>query len=93
MAPGGLLLISTPERNALRGRNCLHCPHPMHVREWTLAEFARYLASRGLEIIDHRLLPQQRTSSPRKLVGRLMVAFGQPPAWHSCQLAICRLPG
>lgn len=91
VAPHGLLLISTPERESLRGKDCTHCPHPMHVREWSFAEFGRFLASRGCEVIDHLLLPQQRTSSLHKAFGRLMATLGRPPSWYSCQLAICRV--
>lgn len=90
LAPGGLLLISTPERDALRGRDCVDCPHPMHVREWSFREFGSFLSSRGLEILGQRRLPQQRSSAPRKAFGRLMAALGRPPSWYSCQLAICR---
>lgn len=91
MTPNGLLLISTPERDALRGRQCTHCPHPMHVREWNFREFGCYLASRGFKVADQRLLPQQRTAPARKMFGRLLGALGLPPRWYSCQLAICHL--
>ncbi len=93
LAQDGLLLISTPERNALRGKNCAYSPHPMHVREWSFDEFRRFLVSRNLEIIEHLLLPQQRTDPVRRTYGRLMAAFRLPPAWYSCQLAICRVRG
>lgn len=90
LAPQGLLLISTPERDSLRGKTCMHSPHPMHVREWNFNEFAHFLSSRNLDIVEHRLLPQRRMSPTRKLLGRLMTTLGWPPAWYSCQLAICR---
>ncbi len=93
LAPQGLLLISTPERETLRGKDCTHSPHPMHVREWSFGEFSRYLASRNLDVVAHLMLPQQRTSPARKALGRLMSALGRPPAWYSCQLAICRARG
>jgi len=89
LASQGLLLISTPERATLRGKDCTHSPHPMHVREWSFGEFARFLASRGFDVVEHHLLPQQRTSPPLKAYGRLMSALGRPPSWYSCQLAIC----
>lgn len=91
LAPHGLLLISTPERDSLRGKDCTHSPHPMHVREWSFGEFGQFLASRNLEVLHHLLLPQQRTSSARMVFGKFMAALGRPPAWYSCQLAICRL--
>ncbi len=90
LAPQGLLLISTPERDSLRGKTCMDSPHPMHVREWNFDEFAHFLGSRNLDIVEHRLLPHRRTSSTRKLLGGLMAALGRPPTWYSCQLAICR---
>lgn len=93
LAPGGLLLISTPERDTLRGKDCTCCPHPMHVREWGFAEFSRFLDSRGLKVTDHRLLPQKRTSMTRKACGHLLAALGRPPSWYSCQLAICQARG
>lgn len=90
LSPNGLLLISTPERVVLRGTTCTHSPHPMHVREWTKDEFRNYLESRGLEIIKHFLLPQQKVSNFKLVFGKLMHMFGFPPAWYSCQLAVCR---
>lgn len=93
LAPNGLLLLSTPERDSLRGKDCTHSPHPMHVREWNFGEFGRFLASRNLEVLEHRLLPQQRTTPARKAFGRFMAALGRPPQWYSCQLAICRARG
>lgn len=91
LSTDGLLLISTPERDALRGRNCSCSPHPMHVREWNFDEFRRFLVSRNFEVLDHLLLPQQRTEPVRKAFGRLMAALRLPPSWYSCQLAICRV--
>lgn len=90
LSTNGLLLVSTPERDALRGKNYAHSPHPMHVREWNFDEFRRFLVSRNFEVIDHLLLPQQRTGQMRKAFGRFMAALRLPPPWYSCQLAICR---
>ena len=55
-APGGYVLLSTPERDRLRGENCRHSPNEAHVREWNYEEFSSYVASRGFEILEHRLL-------------------------------------
>lgn len=56
-APDGLILISTPERDRLRGLSCRHSPNPYHVREWNREELDRYLKSRGFAILEHRVLP------------------------------------
>lgn len=49
----GVVILSTPERDALRGRSCNHSPNKHHIREWSFKEFERYLESRGFETIKH----------------------------------------
>lgn len=51
----GVVIISTPERDALRGKNCNYSPNIHHIREWNFKEFEKYLESRGFEVIDHFL--------------------------------------
>jgi len=92
LSPAGVLLISTPERDILRGRDCRSCPHPMHVREWNRAEFAIFLQSRNWQVISHCILPQRRAAAPVRILGELLDRFGLAPKWYSCQLAVCR-PG
>lgn len=92
LAPVGVLLISTPERDILRGRDCRTCPHPDHVREWNRGEFARFLQSRNWQVLEHANLPQQRTGAPLRLLGSMLERLGCAPKWYSCQLALCR-PG
>lgn len=44
----GVVVLSTPERELVRGRGHLGPPgNPAHVREWTLPEFARLLRDAG----------------------------------------------
>lgn len=90
LASDGLLFISTPERDVLRGSQCMDSPHSMHVREWNREEFKAFLESRGFRLEQHFLLPQQCLPRWKKLVGQLRYAVGIPPAWYSCQMAICR---
>lgn len=56
----GVLVISTPERDLVRGVDNLRSPNPYHVREWNGAEFLMLLRSRGFEIERHTLLPDRR---------------------------------
>ena len=51
--PGGLLLVSTPDREALHGPDCLQPTNREHIREWSFEEFSTYLESRGLEVVEH----------------------------------------
>ncbi len=64
LAPGGRIVLSTPERERLRGADCRACPNPHHMREWSQDEFAAYLRSRNFEIESHTLqLPVRATAS------------------------------
>lgn len=54
LRPGGCLLLSTPDRDALHGPGCRECPNPSHVREWNIQEFGQYVMSRGFRILEHR---------------------------------------
>lgn len=49
----GTIILSTPERDLLRGKGCNYSPNKHHIREWNFKEFEDYLESRGLEIVDH----------------------------------------
>jgi len=53
--PGGYVILSTPERDRLRGVDCNRCPNPYHVREWSFREFEGYLESRGFRVLEHEL--------------------------------------
>lgn len=90
LRPGGLMLLTTPERDVQRGPDCDNCPHPMHVREWNRGEFRTLLESRGLEVVEQRLLPQRRVHPLRRMAAALLDAAGRPPVWYSCQLVVCR---
>jgi len=49
------IVLSTPERERLRGRHCCRSKNKQHIREWSRDEFATYLENRGFEILDHVL--------------------------------------
>jgi SAM-dependent methyltransferase len=55
MKKDGFLLISTPERDLLRGKDCDYSPNRNHIREWNSQELTSYLESHGFSIIAHRL--------------------------------------
>jgi 2-polyprenyl-3-methyl-5-hydroxy-6-metoxy-1,4-benzoquinol methylase len=60
VAENGYILITTPERDVLRGTGSLACPNKAHVREWNMEEFIAYLKSHGLHIVEKRLLFAQK---------------------------------
>lgn len=56
-APGAKIILSTPERDLRRGLGDMGPPaNRSHVREWNRDEFFRYLTSRRIEVLDHRIV-------------------------------------
>ncbi len=93
-SPRTRLLISTPERDRERGRGCMGSNKPEHVREWSRAEFARFLRSRGFSPIRSRLLPKD--DAP------IRGCWDQEVRWRRgleersklcCQAVLCRIDG
>ncbi len=50
---GGVILLSTPDRDILRGKKCTISPNKAHVREWNYKELEQYLEYSGFQIIEH----------------------------------------
>ena len=55
-----LIVISTPERDIVRGLKAVRTPNKSHIREWNFKEFERYLQSRNLKLLYHTLLNAYR---------------------------------
>jgi len=90
LAPDGVLILSTPERDVLRGENCLTSHKPEHVREWTKAEFADYLKSRNLTILDHGLAPEKKLSTIGNLLLPIASKLLKNRKWNGCQYVVCQ---
>lgn len=86
-----IIVISTPERDVVRGPDCMECPKADHVREWNADEFARYLRSRNISILDQRLLPQRPLTLRPIRVNRLFNRIADSPVRRSCQTIVGRL--
>lgn len=94
LSPEGYAVLSTPERDHLRGRDCDHSPKPDHVREWNGAEFARYVASRGFSIVRQTFVSQLRLGRAEFALSRLLAPVLRTRRWSSCQMVVCRVePG
>ncbi|MDD5038719.1 MAG: methyltransferase domain-containing protein [Dehalococcoidales bacterium] len=49
-----LIVLSTPERDIVRGKNDMGPPkNPLHAREWNMHEMRLYVESEGFKIIKH----------------------------------------
>lgn len=55
VANDGYIVLSTPERDVLRGKSCTNSPNKFHIREWNLEEFENYLLSSGFRVVEHFL--------------------------------------
>ncbi len=85
------IVLSTPDRDRLRGRGCLASPMVEHVREWNAPEFRGFLADQGFDVLRSRLLPAD--DSPRlggwwrETAFRCRAASTSP--WR-CHTVLCR---
>jgi len=91
LASNGLAVLSTPERNYLRGRACNYSPKPEHVREWNSTEFANYIKSQGFKIVEHFLTAQRRLRIVEHLIATSLSHLIKLPRWSSCQIVICKI--
>ena len=55
LSSAGYAVLSTPERDALRGVHCNASPNLEHVREWNFTELEAFLRSEGFAIKEHFL--------------------------------------
>ena len=84
------IILFTPDRDTLRGKVCLHSPNAAHIREWSMEEFSCYVSSRGLSILEHRLVPQMKLNLTREYfreTTRQLLSLRSP---FSCQMVICK---
>ncbi len=88
LAPGGRLVISTPERDVLRGIDCMSSEKPEHVREWNQAEFHCYLSSHGFSVERSLLLPTMRLAPDQIIAMRDALPQHRAP-YSGCQTVVC----
>lgn len=86
-----LVLLSTPERDILRGKNNTYSPNESHVREWNAKEFVSYLEQEGFEILEHRLFPALRLSLYWPPLTLQYIKYALTGRLHSNQGVLCRL--
>jgi SAM-dependent methyltransferase len=92
MGAGSLALISTPDRDRLRGRGCRVSPKPDHVREWARGEFLAYLGSEGFRVVESRVMPQDEAPVGRlRWADMLFRARLRATSPLACHAVLCRL--
>jgi SAM-dependent methyltransferase len=90
LSSSGFAVFSTPERDALRGHDCMKSPHLAHVREWNKSEFKQLLEHVGYSVCQHILAPPARISRAKEFLRRISMNLIRTPQLHGCQIAICR---
>lgn len=88
---GAYFVLSTPERDALRGLDCMSSHQIEHVREWNTNEFSNYLTSRFFEIIKHRTVYNQRFRPSKKYIAYVIKALQNNQPLRTCQLVVSRV--
>lgn len=84
----GLVLLSTPDRDRLRGRGAMQCFKPDHVREWTASEFRRFARAAGLRTLRRRFFPQDDAPMVEGMEQELAWRAGEAETspWACCTL-------
>jgi SAM-dependent methyltransferase len=88
LAANGRVIISTPEREILRGPDCTTSPKPDHIREWAYSEFSDYILSLGFTIENHKLLPPEKLWPFEKQLTRLTNQLFK--RYHGCQMIVAK---
>lgn len=60
------IVLSTPERDILRGKNCIRSDKPDHIREWNKKEFFEYITHSGFIVIEHFEVPAMKLTMGAK---------------------------
>ena len=64
--PDTLVLISTVERDLLRGEDCMKSTKAEHIREWNTKELINFLSYSGFEILETHLLGHMKFNFSRE---------------------------
>lgn len=91
LTPSGLIIFSTPERDILRGKHCMHSPHPSHFREWNSEEFKCLLQYSGFQVYKQLYYPIEMLSMFDNVARLCLNKLIKLNHWNACQVAICSI--
>ena len=86
-----LVLISTPDRDRVRGKNCTSCPQKEHIREWNSQEYVAYLTKSGFDVLDHFFLAPLRPGFSKTHLRHWYHQIRNRLPFNYNQAALCRL--
>ena len=88
--PESVIVLSTPERDIVRGPDCMASPKAEHVREWNSQEFAEYVGQSGFKVLEHSLVPSRKlTLVEEHLMPRAL--RWKTKRYCGCQMIVCTL--
>lgn len=85
------ILISTPERDVLRGKDCMGSEKPEHVREWNQDELRSYLSNEGFIVIEQKLIPFTRFAFNPDIISLWWTIKKRCGTVNTTQLVVCKL--
>jgi len=83
------IVISTPERDVRRGKDNMQSPKSEHVREWNMVEFAAYMQTHGLSIVEHRCVPAFRVGTSWYMIKERLRLLRKGISLNYSQVIIC----
>lgn len=90
--PGGLILISTPDRDRLRGTDCSNSPNKQHIREWNFSEFSAYLKSHDFTLLKHYHAPAVKLSISKIFIKEVLNRFFRGEIIKYNQIVLAKNP-
>ena len=85
------ILISTPERDVIRGVDNVKSPRAVHVREWNKAELKAYLESSGLKVVEHHMLPAFKVGMSLHMIKERFRMIRKRRPYYTNQAVVCKL--
>lgn len=91
-SPTTPVVISTPERVALHGADCVRPRNPAHIREWSRAEFRTYIEASGFAVVEHRTVLPFSLRMDRMTVHHLLGQLRRRRSLRTSQVVVatCR---
>lgn len=85
------ILFSTPDRERLRGKDCLYSPKKEHIREWNAEEFRSYLGESGFLVLEQKHIPPVRTMLNGLFLKHFVARIKTLMPYRYNQFVLCKL--
>jgi SAM-dependent methyltransferase len=89
--PDTFVVLTTPERIGLRGRESVTPGNPAHVREWSFDEFSMYVEASGFRILEHRTLLPFKLALDKMTAAWVRSTLRSRGRFRTNQYLVCRL--